>query len=109
VSFGSDPRNVDRASKLIMSDLRALQNKPMSAQRLLIAKALVIGALPIEEESIGGVASQILTYVATGRPYNEDRIEARAQLRATGEDVRAALARYLRPGDFVQVIQGPAR
>jgi zinc protease len=109
VTFGCDPGNVDRATRLVVDDLRALQRTPLDAQRLLTAKALVIGALPIGEESTGGVASQILTYVATGRPYDQDRIEARAQLRATAQDVRAAVARWLRPGDFVQVIEGPAR
>jgi zinc protease len=93
---------------LVVDDLHALQRTPLDPQRLLIAKALTVGQLSISQESYGGVASQLLDFVATGRPYDEDRIDAARQLKATGEQVRAALRRWIRPNDFVRVIEGPA-
>jgi len=109
VNFGSDPQNVDRATRLVVDDLTTLQKKPIDAERLLTAKALVVGQLQVSQESYGGLAAQILDFVATGRPFDEDRIDAGTQLAASGEAVRAALARWIRPHDFVRVIEGPAR
>ena len=108
VSYGADPKNVAAAQRLIVSDLTAMQRTPLDADRLLRAKALALGALPVRQESYSGLASQLLTYASTGRPLNEDRIEAEAQLRATPQTVRAAVAKWLRPAAFGQVIVGPA-
>jgi len=109
VNYGSDPQNVDRAAALVIADLRALQKTPLNPQRLLKAKALVIGQLPISQESYGGLASQIADFVATGRPFDADRLEAQAQFAATPQTVRTALARWIRPNGFVRVVVGPAR
>jgi len=109
VNFGSDPQNVDRAARLVVDDLTRLQKVPIDAEHLLTAKALVVGQLQLSQESYGGLAAQILDFVATGRPFDEDRIEAGTQLAASSEAVRAALARWVRPRDFVRIVEGPAR
>jgi zinc protease len=108
VSYGADPQNVARARKLVIDDLSALQVKPISAERLIRAKALIIGELPVRKESYEGLASQLLTYVSTDRPLDEDRIEARAELAATSQQVRAAFAKWIRPNDLARVAQVPA-
>jgi len=108
VSYGADPQNVSRAAKLVVDDLSSLQRKPLAADRLTRAKALVLGELPIAKESYDGLASQLMGYASTGRPLDEDRIEARAQLAATPEQVRAAMAKWIRPKDFVRIVVGPA-
>jgi zinc protease len=108
VSYGADPQNVARAAKLVTDDLVALQKKPLPAERLLKAKALVIGELPVRRESYEGLAGQLLGYASTGRPLDQDRITAAAQLNATGEQLRAAFAKWIRPGGFVRVVQAPA-
>ena len=108
VTYGADPQNVSRAAKLVTDDLTNLQKKPLTAERLTRAKALVIGELPVRQESYDGLASQLLGYASTGRPLDQDRIAARAQLAATPEQVRAAVAKWIRPEDFVRVVQGPA-
>ena len=108
VSYGADPKNVARAARLVIDDLVALQRKPLAADRLLRAKALVIGQLPVSRESYEGLASQLLAYAATGRPLDQDRISAQAQLQATPERIRAAFAKWIRPADLVRVVQAPA-
>jgi zinc protease len=108
VSYGADPQNVARAARLVVDDLTALQRKPLPPDRLIRAKALVIGELPVRQESYDGLAGQLLTYSSTGRPLDQDRVSARAQLGASAERVRAAFAKWIRPGDLVRVIQGPA-
>ncbi|BDE05229.1 peptidase M16 [Vulcanimicrobium alpinum] len=109
VNYGCDPQNIDRAARLVVDDLRSLQSKPIDAGRLIKAKALVLGQLPVSQESTGQLASGILEYVSTGRSPDQDRIEARAQLAASAAAVRAALKRWIRPDGFVRVVQGPAK
>jgi zinc protease len=108
VSYGADPQNVERAERLVVDDLTSLQRKPLPDDRLTRAKALVVGELPVRQESYEGLAGQLLTYGTTGRPLDQDRLDARAQLQATPEQVRAAFAKWIRPHDFVRVVQGPA-
>ena len=108
VNFGADPQNTANAERLIVDDLVALQKKPLRADRLIRAKALIIGRLPVRQESFDGVASQLLQYSLTDRPLDQDRISARAQFAASGENVRAALAKYLRPRAFARVTLAPA-
>jgi zinc protease len=108
VNFGADPQNVARARKLVIDDLTALQAKPLATDRLTRAKALEIGELPVRRESYEGLAGELLTYAATDRPLDEDRIEARAQLAATPEQIRGAVAKWIRPNDLARIVQGPA-
>ncbi|GAC1579052.1 MAG: pitrilysin family protein [Candidatus Elarobacter sp.] len=108
VTYGADPQNVSRAAKLVVDDLASLQKKPLPNDRLTRAKALVIGELPVRQESYDGLAAQLIAYASTGRPLDQDRISARAQLQATPERVRAVVAKWIRPSGFVRVVQGPA-
>jgi zinc protease len=108
VSYGADPANVSAALRIILADLRTMQQTPLEPDRLLRAKALALGALPVRQASYDGLAGQLLRYASTGRPLNQDRIDAAAQLRATPQSVRDAMKRWIRPGDFVQVVVGPA-
>jgi zinc protease len=109
VNFGADPQNVAAAQRIIVDDIAAMARTPLEPDRLLRAKALALGALPVRQASYDGLASQLLTYAATGRPLNQDRIDAAAQLRATPQSVRSAMARWIRPKDFAEVVVGPAR
>jgi zinc protease len=108
VTYGSDPKNVDRAAKLVVDDLTSLQRKPLAADRLTRAKALVLGEVPIARESYDGLAGELLSYSLTDRPLDTDRIEAAAQLAATPAQLRAAMAKWIRPNDFVRVVLVPA-
>jgi zinc protease len=108
VNFGSDPQNTTNAERLIVADLTRLQRTPLSADRLIRAKALVLGELPVRQESFDGVATQLLQYALTDRPLDSDRIIARAQFAASAEAVRAALAKWIRPNAFVRLTLVPA-
>jgi zinc protease len=108
VSYGADPQNVMRAARLVTNDLTSLQRKPLPGDRLIRAKALVIGELPVRQESYDGLSGQLLAYATTGRPLDQDRISARAQLAATAQRVQAAFARWIRPTGFVRVVEAPA-
>ncbi|HTJ28453.1 MAG TPA: pitrilysin family protein [Candidatus Limnocylindria bacterium] len=108
VTFGADPDNVARASKLVVDDLTSLQKTPLPVDRLTRAKALIVGELPVRKESYEGLALQLAGYAQTDRPLDQDSRDAEQQLRATPEQVRAAFAKWIRPRDFVRVILAPA-
>ncbi|MGB3330846.1 MAG: insulinase family protein, partial [Thermomicrobiales bacterium] len=58
---GVDPANVDRALDGIISELRRLQEAPVSAEELRDAKSYLTGSLPLGLESLGGVVSLLLS------------------------------------------------
>lgn len=108
VEFGASPQNAPLAEKLILTDLRAMQQKPLTKDQLLRAKAIILGELPLRGESFEGVASTLLAYATTGRPLDTDVRYARAEFAASGENVRAAFAKWVRPDGFARVLLVPA-
>jgi zinc protease len=108
VQFGSYPQNTGLAERLIVNDLAAMQKTPLSPDQLIRAKALVLGELPVAKESYDGVADTLLMYAVTGRPLDTDLLHAKAEFAATGESVRAAMAKWVRPNGFARVMLVPA-
>ncbi|MGR4065550.1 MAG: M16 family metallopeptidase [Vulcanimicrobiaceae bacterium] len=108
VTFGSDPQNVIPAQKLIVSDLRLMQTTPMSADRLLRAKAQLMGEVPLRQASYDGVASTFLNYAEFGLPTNQSVVDAQRELGVSAAEMSAAAAKWIRPQDFVVVVTGPA-
>jgi zinc protease len=109
VNYGSDPQNAGRAEKLIVADLSAFQKKPLPADRLIRAKALLLGELPVRTESFDGVAGELLGYAVTERPLDTDRRMARAEFAASANAVRAAMAKWVEPNDFARITLVPAK
>ena len=107
VNFGSDPGNVLRAQRLIRDDLMMLQKTGLPNARITRAKALVLGEVPLRSESYGGLASELLGYASNGEPLDRAYITAGLILKTTPEQLRAAMAKYIRPEGFARVIQGP--
>lgn len=108
VGYASDPGNVDRAQRLVVDDLVALQKTGVPADRLLRSKALLLGGLPVQRESYGELAARLLANASDGLPLDQDTRDATAVLAASSQDVQAALVRWVRPNDFVRVVTGPA-
>ncbi len=109
LNFGSFPQNASAAEHLIIHDLTTVQQKPLAGDRLIRAKALILGELPVRQESFDGLAGGLLQYALRGEPLDQDRISARAQFAATADQVRAALAKWIRPNAFVRVTLVPAK
>jgi zinc protease len=107
LDYGCDPQNIMPAESQIQAVLARLQREPIEPDRLLRAKALLMGEVPIREASYDGVTGQLLNYASLDLPLNQNVVDARAQLDATQESVRAALAKYVRPRGFVRVVTGP--
>jgi zinc protease len=107
VSFGSDPPNVSKARRLVARDLRAMQTTDVSAAELAQAKAILLRQLPLAEASESSVGESLASYAQRGLPLDEAHRAATIYAGLNATQVRAAFAKYIRPGDFVQVVQGP--
>jgi zinc protease len=66
-----------------------------------------MGDVPIRQASYNGVADQLMNYAVRDLPLNQNTIDARAELSATAERVRAAIVKTIRPEAFVRIVTGP--
>ncbi len=107
INYGCDAKNIVPAEGQTLAVLRDLQRQPIEAQRLLRSKALLMGEVPIRQASYEGVAGQLSAYAGAGLPLDQNLLDARAELDASAESIRAAMARYVRPDGFVRLVVGP--
>ncbi len=108
VEFGADPENVARARQLVVRDLEALRRAPITPGELRAAKAALLRTVQLEESSISRIAEGMLHRVREERPLDEPTRAAKRWLALGARDVQAAFRRWIRPGDLVQVVEGPA-
>ncbi|MBV9402577.1 MAG: insulinase family protein [Candidatus Eremiobacteraeota bacterium] len=107
VNFASDPNKVNAAQGLAVADITQAQRAPFGANEVLFGKAMLISQQPLNAESYDGVADLLLRYAGLGLPLDQNLIDAQRELDMTPETLRAVLAKWVRPNDFVRVIEGP--
>ena len=107
IVYGAAPENISKANAVIETDLKGMQSTPLTANRLQVAKALLLGQLATQDESYSEIAGRFLDDARDGLPLDEDTREAAAELATTPEQVQGAMGRWIRPDDFAQVVEGP--
>ena len=107
VSYGADPVNVPKARALIQQDLTAMQTAPPSAGEIEQARAMLVRQIPLSESSESQIAEGLLARALSGLPLDEPIRAAEKYQSLSAEQVRAAFAKWIRPDDFVEVVQGP--
>lgn len=107
ISYGSDPDKILPAQQLAVADLRRMQTQPVAADRLLRAKAQLMGDIPIALQSYEGVGSILHRYASMDLPLDQNLIDARRELAVTPAQISAAMRKWIRPGDFVRIVTGP--
>jgi zinc protease len=108
VEFGAYPQNVPAAERLIVNDIKKMQTTALTPDQLIRAKAIILGELPLHDESFEGVAETMLAYASSGRPLDTDVRYAQAEFAASGESVRKAVATWVRPDGFARILLEPA-
>ncbi|MBV8689768.1 MAG: insulinase family protein, partial [Candidatus Eremiobacteraeota bacterium] len=108
LDFASDPNKINAAQNLAIADITQAQRAPFAANDVLFGKAMVVSQQPLRAESYDGVADLLLGYAGYGLPLDQNLIDAQRQLEMTPQMLRDALAKWVRPNDFVRVIEGPA-
>ena len=107
VNYGCDPPNVSKARAIIERDLKDMQKAPVTPHELEQAKAMLMREIPLSESSLGSIAGGLLSRSLSDLPLDEPTIAAHKYLKLTAEQVKEAYSKWLRPGDFVQVTEGP--
>ncbi|HKI87012.1 MAG TPA: pitrilysin family protein, partial [Thermoanaerobaculia bacterium] len=84
VNYGCDPPNVSKARTLVVKDLKEMQTKPVPANRLARAKAILLRRIPLSESSIGSIARGWISRVDIGLPLDAPQIAAKHYLALDG-------------------------
>ena len=108
VYYGSDPDKVAPADALVVSNIEDLRKTPIKAAELDNARQFEIRSIPLGVSSVNGIARSLLSWSWHGEPLDQPMVAATHYLKLTAEQVRTACAKYLKPKNLVQVVQGPA-
>jgi zinc protease len=107
VNYACDPPNVSLAQSIIRRNLQDMQTAPVTSDELKVAKAMTLREIPLSESSLASIAHGLISRTELGLPLDEPSLAARHYLALTADQVKAAFAGRLRPGDMVRVAEGP--
>lgn len=107
VEYACDPPNVPKARAIILSNLKDMQTKKVSAHELRQAKMGLLRDIPLAESSVDYIAHGWLSRSMLGLPLDEPVRAGRIYVKLDAKDVQSAFAKWLRSDDLVQVTQGP--
>jgi zinc protease len=107
VSYACDHPKAAKARAIVVSNLKDMQRKKVSPHELRQAKILLLREIPLSEESVDKVADGWLARSLLDLPLDEPIQAAHRYVKLEAAEVRAVFAKWLRPADLVQVIQGP--
>ena len=108
ISYGCDPRNVAKVRAIVQRDLKEMQTTAVPEETLRQAKVLLLKQVPLSEASVRSIAEGLISSATNGLPLNEPVVAANMYAKVTPEQVQAAFAKWIRPNDFVEVIEGPS-
>ena len=108
VRYGCAPENFAKAQAVLEADLTRVASSRPDGERVLRAKSRLLSDVALQTQSYDGLAARLTANVANGFPADRDFALAGAELAATPDSVRSAVARWIRPSGFVRVIEGPA-
>ncbi len=108
VVFACDPDKVAQVSSIVSRDLGEMRKTPVPEGQLEQTKALLLRKIPLAESSVDRIAGGFLDRVDKGLPLDEPVLAAKKYIKLTGADIQRAFLKWIRPGDMVQVIRGPA-
>jgi zinc protease len=107
VNYGCDPPNVNKAREIVERNLKEMQTAPVPAERLRLAKAVLLREIPLNESSVKAIAQGFLHRAAHDLPLDEPMVAAHRYMKLTTKEVMAAYAKWLRSKDLVEVTEGP--
>jgi len=108
IEFGCDPKNVSKARTMVDHELIDMAQTNVTPTELQQAKALILRQIPLAESSEDAVAGGFIARARIGLPLDEPFHAAEKYFAMSADEVRAAFAKWVKPGDFVQVVRGPA-
>ena len=107
IAYGCDPENVSKARATVEKDLKGLQESQVPADVLRQAKVLLLQQIPLSQSSVSAIARGLLARTDNDLPLDEPTQAANRYAAMTAQQVQAAFAKWIRPGDLVQITEGP--
>ena len=107
IAYGCDPENVSKARATVEKDLKGLQESQVPADVLRQAKVLLLQRIPLSQSSVSAIARGFLARTDNDLPLDEPTQAANRYAAMTAQQVQAAFAKWIRPGDLVQITEGP--
>jgi len=83
-------------------------DQPVKPDELRQAQSMLLKEITLAESSLGSIAQGLVSRTILDLPLDEPHIAAQQYITLTAEQVKSAFAKWVRPGDLVQVAQGPA-
>ncbi len=106
VSAGINPANLEKATDLILHELKRFVSEPVSASELADSQAHYIGRLPLSLESNAGVANAILNLERFNLGLDYYQLYASRVQAVTPENVLEVAQKYIQPEKLVIVSAG---
>ena len=106
-NYGCDPPNAAKARAIIVSNLKAMQEKEVTPDELRQAKGLLLRGIPLSESSVDQIADGWLYRATHDEPLDEPMLAAKRYFDLTAANIRAAFAKWIHPDDLMQVTLGP--
>ncbi|HKI53575.1 MAG TPA: pitrilysin family protein [Anaerolineales bacterium] len=107
VSAGVNPNNVDRATSLILDELKRFVDKGVTKNELADSKAYFIGRLPLSLESNGGVAGALLNIERHSLDMDYYLQYADLVNEVTRADVLKTARKFIDPDRLAIAVAGP--
>jgi zinc protease len=107
VYYACDPPKVSKARAIVVRDLKQMQTELVDPASFRQAKALLLREIPLGESSVDSIAGGLISRAAIGLPLDEPTVAAHRYLKLTAAQVQAAFAKWIRPDQLAQVVQGP--
>jgi zinc protease len=106
VSAGINPINLEKATELILQELKRFVREPVSTNELADSQAHYIGRLPLSLESNSGVANGILNLERFNLGLDYYQLYADRVMAVTPEKVLEVAQKYIHPEKLVIVSAG---
>lgn len=107
VNAGVNPQNVQKASGLVVDELKRFVQEGVTAEELADTKANFIGRLPLSLESNGGVANALLNIERHNLGLDYYRRYAGLVNEVTAEDVLSAARKFIDIDKLAIAVAGP--
>lgn len=107
IEFACLPSNQSRIASLVDAEIARMKTQPVGDFELALAKASIVRQTQIADSSVGAIGGELLDEATNGLPFDQAHIDAEHFLGTDSRAIVEAFSTYIKPENFVRVIQGP--